>query len=240
MTGTLRAARILSSETDNTIKQEQNTNVNINIKPIDKNNSENNLCKANQQYGNHQRRPSIFTTSKSCHDPESSFCKANDLNFTQVVHQPEDLQAGQTINTQTMGQEEYPYQFQPQTDNNCQLTNRGIADLGDEIEELNLKNQFLEMLISMYENNPLHINSYVVCEHKLLMDMIKLLTGCDKVDFVLDDTDVGCGCSGNSSKILKVDKILVTVNGKTEDLKYSYNNIYTQFVKYGISLKLVC
>ena len=31
MSGTLRQARILSSETDNTIKQEQNTNVNIKI-----------------------------------------------------------------------------------------------------------------------------------------------------------------------------------------------------------------
>ena len=33
---TLKQARILSSETDNTIKQEQNTNVNINIKPSTK------------------------------------------------------------------------------------------------------------------------------------------------------------------------------------------------------------
>jgi len=33
---TLKQARILSSETDNTIKQEQNTNVNISIKPQNK------------------------------------------------------------------------------------------------------------------------------------------------------------------------------------------------------------
>ena len=113
-----------------------------------------------------------------------------------------------------------------------------IQALNDEIEDLEKKNQFLQMLVEMYESNPLKINAYVVCESKLLMNMIKLLTDCEKVDLVLDE-DIGCsGCTAKSSKIIYVSKILVTKDGKTSELKYDYNNIYSEFVKYGISLKM--
>ena len=70
------------------------------------------------------------------------------------------------------------------------------------------------------------------------MEMIKLLTNCDKVDLVLDE-NIGCtGCISNS-KYTYVSKVLVTKDGKTEDIKYAYNNIYSQFVQHGISLKIV-
>ena len=90
----------------------------------------------------------------------------------------------------------------------------------------------------MYESNPLKVNSYVVCNSKLLMDMIKILTDAEKVELVLND-DIGCnGCSGKS-KFIYVSKIMITKNGKTEDFKYAYNDLYCEFVKYGISLKMV-
>ena len=85
------------------------------------------------------------------------------------------------------------------------------------------------MVIEMFENNPIRVNSYVVCESKLLMDMIKLLTECDKVELVLNN-DIGCsGCSGKD-KFIYVAKILITKDGKTEDFKYGYDEMYTQFV----------
>ena len=37
----------------------------------------------------------------------------------------------------------------------------------------------------------------------------------------------------------KKNEFIVTKDNKSEDLKYSYNDIYIEFVKYGISLKLV-
>lgn len=185
---TLHAARILSSETDNTIKQEQNTNVNIKI------------AKQNPVYY-----------------PEVN----PNVNFTQ------DGESPQTNST---------FQFQPPI--NSQFQGRGIAEIGSEITELEKRNKFLEMVIEMFENNPIRVNSYVVCESKLLMDMIKLLTECDKVELVLNN-DIGCsGCSGKD-KFIYVAKILITKDGKTEDFKYGYNEMYTQFVKYGISLKIV-
>ena len=202
----LRQVRILSSETDNTIKQEQNTNVNIKIsKP--------------QHSQSAPLYPEVhpLTASEPSHN--------QNLNFT-----------GQETSS--------PYQFQPPTSNLIQ--DRGIADLGIELDTLETKNKFLEMIVQMYESNPLKVNSYVVCESKLLMDMIKLLTECDKVELVIDDSDVGCGCTARTSsrpkvsaKFIKVAKILITKDGKTEDMKYAYNDIYSQFIKYGLSLKLV-
>ena len=207
---TLKQARILSSETDNTIKQEQNTNVNINIKPSTK------------------PRPQTVPLY-----PNVQPLNPN-VNFTQA-NQPSDIPpVGQTLYIPTT--EDLNYQSQPPTNNLCR--DRGIADLGNEIEDLEKKNQFLQMLVEMYESNPLKINAYVVCESKLLMNMIKLLTDCEKVDLVLNE-DIGCsGCTAKTNKIIYVSKILVTKDGKTSELKYDYNNIYSEFVKYGISLKM--
>ena len=215
MTGTLRQARILSSETDNTIKQNQETNVNINIKP------------------GHPRANSIPLY------PNVQPLNPN-VNFIQAP-QPEVPQGnGPITNTQMTNPEYQSVSPQPTNSPFHLAQDRGIADLGNELDELDKKNRFLEMLVEMYENNPLKVNSYVVCESKLLMEMIKLLTGCEKVELVLNE-DIGCsGCRGKSDKIIYVSKILVTKEGKTEDLKYAYNNIYSQFIKYGISLKMTC
>ena len=126
-------------------------------------------------------------------------------------------------------------QFQPQIDSQ----ERGITDLGNELDELETRNRFLEMIIEMYENNPLKINSYLICENTLLMNMIKLLTNADKVELVIEECEASCGCiSSNDKGLMKISKIMITKNNSTEDFKYSYNNIYTQFIKYGISLKL--
>ena len=207
----LRQARILSSETDNTIRQDQNTNVNIKITP-----------------SKTQQRPQTVPLYPNVPP-------MNNVNFTQANQSTEFQQAGQTTYIPTE-ESTFP-SVQPI---NNQFRERGIADLSGEIEDLEKKNKFLQMLVEMYEMNPLKVNSYVICESKLLMNMIKLLTDCEKVDLVLNE-DISCGgCTGNSDKIIYVSKILVTKDGKTSELKYDYNNIYSEFVKYGISLKMVC
>ncbi len=206
---TLRAARILSSETDNTIKQEQNTNVNIKITPRQQ---------PQQQQPQQQPVP-------------------GNVNFTQANQPKDSLPAGQALHTQTTP-ESLRYQSAAATNSPTLLAQeRGIIDLGTELDSLEKKNRFLELLVEMYSENPLKVNSYVVCKSGTLMSMIKLLTECDKVDFVLDDYEVGCGCSASTAKLIKIDKILVTKDGRTEELKYCYNDIYTEFIKYGLSLK---
>ena len=200
MSNTLRQARILSSENDASVKQEQNTNIEIKVSP------------------NKSIPPVAY--------PQIP----NNVNFTM----PPPTMPPPTMPTQ-MTQQQYASQYTPQTNNITR--DKGIADLGIELDSLEQKNRFLEMLVEMYADNPLRINSYVVCKSTLLMNMIKLLTGCDKVDFVLEDDEPGC-CAVSVSKFIKIDKILITKDGKSEELKYAYNNVYTEFIKYGISLKL--
>ena len=191
---TLNRARILSSENDTSVKQEQNTNINIKIKP----------------------------PLKTASVPVSS--NNPSLNFTQM-NKP--CNATPTMTTSSI------YQSQLQINNlSVAVQERGIADIGNEIDEL-------EMIIEMYEDNPLKINSYLICKNELLMSMIKLLTNCDKVEIVIDDCEASCGClSKNDKSLMKITKILITKDDKTEDFKYKYNDIYTQFIKYGVSLKL--
>ena len=203
---TLNKARILSSENDASVKQEQNTNINIKIKPP------------------------LKTASVPISSNSPSLNSSN-VNFTQMS---KPCNATPTMTTQSI------YQSQPQINNPSVIVQeRGIADIGNEIDELETKNKFLEMIIEMYEDNPLKINSYLICKNELLMNMIKLLTNCDKVEIVIDDCDASCGCLSNNDKsLMKITKILITKDDKTEDFKYKYNDIYTQFIKYGISLKL--
>ena len=210
---TLSKARILSSETDNTIKQDQNTNVNIKI------------TKPPSQNVNFTQPPAPQRGESQIYHPGQT----SNSTMQQIPNLPLDLQSTDS-----------QFLSQPQISSPAQFSeDRGIADIGAEINDLEKKNRFLEMIVQMYETNPLKVNSYIVCDNKLLMNMIKLLTECDKVELVLDDSDVGCGCTSSSSKFNKVAKILITKDGKTEDFKYCYNDIYSQFVKYGLSLKLV-
>ena len=99
------------------------------------------------------------------------------------------------------------------------------------ITDLETKNKFLNMLLTVYQNNPIYVNSYVICDSQILMSMIKLLTDCDKVDLVLNDDLAGEGCAGND-KLIYVSKILITKGDKIEDLKYGYNDVYSKFVSY--------
>ena len=189
----MNKARILSSESDASVKQKQTTSININIKPK-------------------QPQPVDYPSVQPL--PQSSQA----TNFTI----PQMSGTSQSI---------------PQTSN--LIRDRGIIDLGNELDELEIKNKFLEMIIEMYENNPLRINSYLICKSDLLMNMIKLLTQADKVELVIDECEASCGCiSSNAKELMKISKILITKDNKTEEFKYCYNNIYSQFIKYGISLKL--
>ena len=146
------------------------------------------------------------------------------VNFT-TIEQPQ---------TATAEQSQYPSVVP-----NPIITRDINLEQAQQIADLETKNKFLNMLLTVYQQNPLYINSYVVCDSQILMSMIKLLTDCDKVDLVLND-DLACGgCAGND-KLIFVSKILVTKGDETKDLKYGYNDVYSKFVSYGISLKVVC
>ena len=133
-----------------------------------------------------------------------------------------------------------PYPNIPQIDTSKTLSrSNSLSDLKNynQMETLEQKNKFLEMLVNVYEDNPLKVNSYLVCNTTSLMNMIKLLTDADKVELVLNE-DIACNSCCSSDKLIYISKILITKNNKTEDMKYAYNDVYSQFIKYGISLKI--
>ena len=154
---------------------------------------------------------------------QSIYPNVQPVNFTTIEQQPA-----------TAEQSTYP-----SVAANPLITRDVSLEQAMHIADLETKNKFLNMLLTVYQNNPIYVNSYVICDSQVLMSMIKLLTDCDKVDLVLND-DLACGgCTGND-KLIFVSKILITKGDKIEDLKYGYNDVYSKFVSYGISLKVVC
>ena len=123
---------------------------------------------------------------------------------------------------------------QPQTSNTVQ--ERGISDLGADISSLEMKNKFLEILLSIYETNPIKINDLLICHSQTLMELIKILTNADKVELIVNDESGCTGCLSNT-KYLMIDRILVYVNNESFDLKYQFNNVYTELIRHNISLK---
>ena len=107
-----------------------------------------------------------------------------------------------------------------------------IADLED-------KNKFLQLLLRIYQNNPLYINSIVVCQSQDFMDLVKLLTKCDKVDLILNE-DLACGGCTTDSKLIYVSRILITKGDETKEMKYGYNEAYSKLISFNISTKIVC
>ena len=212
----LRAARILSSETDNTIAQTQTTNVNIKV--------------------DHQSKPKPATNINP--SPSGTIYYPNvPANFTM----PTQMDASQYQSVQPTVNEQVEPDLQ-HLKHKLMMSQQETSDLAQECAELEKRNKFLELLLTAYEQNPIKINSVIICNNRLLIEMIKLLTEADKVDLILND-DIscdcsGCGCSPDHDELLYITRILITKNGKTEDLKYAYNSVHSEFVKFGVSLKI--
>ena len=187
----LNRARILSSENDASVKQEQSTNINIKIQPKQSQPTV-------QPIPQHQRVPSNQS-----------------VNFTQAETNSPSPSAQPTNNT-----------FQE----------RGIIDLGADITSLEMKNKFLEILLSIYETNPVKVNDLLICHSQTLMELIKILTNADKVELIVNDESGCTGCLSNT-KYLSIDRILVYINNESFDLKYQFNNVYTELIRHNISLK---
>lgn len=152
----LNKARVLSSENDASVKQEQNTEVKINIVP---------------------------------RSVESSPLKPDrDINFTiprqTQFDQQNVLQKSCAMDFQSQSQHETSNQ--EQDSNEIQL--RNISELLNQSNiacaDLEAKNKFLSLLISIYEENPLRINNCLICKSSSLMNLIKILTSADKIEVV--------------------------------------------------------
>ena len=208
---TLNKARILSSENNSSMTNNQHQTTNVNIK-----------------------------------FPDIKKAQTRDIQLTEPVGYMDvpiypSVSASTLTNNNQAPEQELTEKEKQLLEENTQLQNQlqtREIELTENIDDLETKNKFLELLLQVYEDNPIKINSYLVCKSSILMDMIKLLTNCDKVELILDD-NIGCTGCISKNKYTYVSKILITKDGKTEDLKYAYNSIYSQFIQHGISLKVV-
>ena len=114
-------------------------------------------------------------------------------------------------------------------------TQERSIDLTEDLADKDAQIEVLEALLSCYENNPLIINKFVVCQYNTLMNIIKVLTAAEKVEFSLDE-DKSCTCC--NSKYIYISKIFVTKDGKTQEFKHAYNEKYSLLQKHGVSLKI--
>ena len=210
---TLRGARILSSCNDASNRQEQKMNVNIRVEDNSKHNNPQAIPQQTNPYP--QVQPVNFITPEQ-QTPEVS-------QFPSVVCNP------------------IPRDINLEQDSDAVLRSCEASRLAKDslIQDLETKNKFLNLLLTVYQQNPLYINSYVVCPSQLLMELIKLLTKCDRVDLVLNE-DLACGGCTGDNKLIYISKILVVNGDETKDLKYGFNDVYSKLIAYGISLKIVC
>lgn len=95
----------------------------------------------------------------------------------------------------------------------------------------------LNIMLDMYENNPLIINKYVVGKYSSLKKLIKLLTSSDKVEITCIDAEINCGCK---PKYFIINKIIITKNNETFNLKYNFPDVIQFLDQHKISYKIYC
>ncbi len=223
---TLRNTRILSSCNDASNKQSQKMNVNIRV---------------NGSAETRNETPIIQTIPEQ--RISRSRIKTRDVDLEDESYTAPTLR--ETVQPNKLSQS-LSSRLQDVESVNISLRDRELeidepidsVDAMARIQDLETKNKFLNLLLTVFQNNPLYINKYVVCESNMLMNMVKLLTGADSVDLILDE-DGSCSCGGKN-KLIYVSRIIVNKNNKMEDLKSAYNDIYNKLISYGISLKIVC
>ena len=197
--------RILSSENDASVKVQQDQNTNITLK-LESTPSTTDLKETNPQINaSPPYAPPGFIAGAPLPTP---------------------------INPEQLSTVAYPYASVPPTINPIQ--ERSI-DLTEDLADKDAQIEVLEALLSCYENNPLIINKFVVCQYNTLMNIIKVLTAAEKVEFSLDE-DKSCTCC--NSKYIYISKIFVTKDSKTQEFKHAYNEKYSLLQRHGISLKI--
>ena len=214
--------RILSSENDASVKVQQDQNTNITLK-LEHTPSQADLKESAPQINTSPPyAPPGFTPGAPMPTP------INPEQFNTGAYP--SVSAVPTVSPIQTGADpsvvNYGYVPQVQT--------RDI-DLTADIEDKDRQIEVLESLLSCYENNPLIINKFVVCQYETLMNIIKVLTNGEKVEFSLDE-DKSCTCC--NSKYIYISKIFVTKDGKTQEFKHAFNEKYSLLQRHGISLKI--
>ena len=105
------------------------------------------------------------------------------------------------------------------------------------LSEKTKRAEILESMLDIYENKHQTVNGLLTCRQKQLEQLIHAYCGAENIELMFEP--IGCGCTGNSQKLIDIESILVTINGKTVDFRYGFNDAYADMVRHGINLKQV-
>lgn len=106
------------------------------------------------------------------------------------------------------------------------------------IQEKDEQIQLLQLLLNIYQKNPLIINQYVVCSQNDLEELIKLIAKSEKCVITIDEDSI-CNCVCGPHKYSKISSILVYKNNSAYDFKYEYNEQYNFLKLNKISMHFV-
>ena len=93
---------------------------------------------------------------------------------------------------------------------------------------------FLKKIIRIYLSNLGRFDGKLILKNEDLIDIIQYLTSADSV---VIKVDFDINCCGASKGLNYIDKILITKDGKSVDMKYIYNEEYNTLLGYGINLE---
>ena len=164
-------------------------------------------------------------------DNQKQVVNVNPVNNINVsVRSPSDIQQ------ETMKVEEkvvYP----DDTGIYVQATQENINKLTSDLAQQISNNEALKIIIQMFKENPMYVNSLLLTDDEKLAQLVKLLTAADEV--VIDCEDIGASCTCGPKIYRKVNAIYVIKNGSTKNLKYDYPDIMKQLKELGINTKIV-
>jgi hypothetical protein len=216
MSALLRGARVFSNETENnaSVKQEMTTNINVKLHP-------------------EQKRP----INQIIQPPSVCYPNINDVNFIPPTEQDSVTPISAPLNPIPPTP---PFQYHFPACNQPQIVPRSANINADsEKHELESKVRVLEALLGIYESAPILIKGCLIVSQKKLIEIIQILTGCEKVELLTDDFSAGC-CANEISNIVTISKIFVAdETGNRSEFKVAFNPEYSLLLRHGLNLKLV-
>ena len=93
---------------------------------------------------------------------------------------------------------------------------------------------FYRTVLEAYIKSPIFVKKFILFKTSVLQEFIRVLTEADSVEVTLSE-DVEC--CGKTTKINVVDSIIVVKDSVRSDFQVNYNEWYTLFKDYKISLK---
>ena len=159
-------------------------------------------------------------------------------NHKQIVNVNPVNNINVSVRSPTQIQEDGVVHYPPPEDSiYVQPTEENIKKLTTDLCQQMSNNEALKIIIQMFKDNPLFVNSLLLTDDTKLAQLIKLLTSADEVN--IDCDDIGSGCTCGPQTYRKVNAIYVIKDGQTKNLKYDYPDIMKELKELGINVKLV-